>query len=262
MTIATGVFKACFLIPAVCIMQAQTGEFRVLRIVREDVKSGRGAEHGKIEAAYARAFAKAGFANYVGMESVTGPNQAWFMEMFDSWASIENGLSMMGTQPLRSEIAPLSPQDGDLLHSDSSVVASLQTPLSYLPGTPNPASMRFVNVFTIRIHPGNIPELEEWAKLLNTAREKAGWKGRAAVYRDQSGAPEISYLILTPVTSLGELDSRPDETALMRSEDSARFRKIAREITIESGYALFAINPKMSNPPKAWIEADPGFWKP
>jgi hypothetical protein len=169
---------------------------------------------------------------------------------------------MMSAQPLRSEIAPLSPLDGDLLHSDSSVVASLQTTLSYLPGTPNPASMRFVNVFTIRIHPGNGPEFEEWSKLLNAAREKAGWKVRAAVYKVESGAPEITYLILTPVTSLRELDSRPDETAVMRAEDLIRFRKIAKEMTIESGNALFAINPKMSNPPKAWIDADPGFWKP
>jgi len=262
MTIATGVFKAWFLMSAVCVIHAQNGESRILRIVREDVKSGKGAEHAKIEAAYARAFGKAGFANYFGMESVTGPNQALFVEMFDSWASIENGLSMMSSQPLRSEIAPLSPQDGDLLHSDSSVVASLQTTLSYLPGTPNPAGMRFVDVFTIRIHSGNGPEFEEWAKLLNAARGKTGWKGRAAVYKVESGAPEITYLILTPVTSLRELDSRPDETAMKRSEDLARFRKIAKEMTIESGYALFAINPKMSNPPKAWIDADPGFWKP
>ena len=251
----------CFLLSRLCAIQAQTGEPRMLRIVREDVKSGKGVEHGEIESAYARAFARAGFANYFGMESVTGPNQAWFLEAFDSWASIENGLGMMSKQPLRSEIAPLGPADGDLLQADSSVVASLQTALSYLPGTPNPAGMRFMDVLTIRIHPGLEAEFAKWARLLNAAREKTSSKSRAAVYRVESGAFEITYLVLVPVMSLRELNSERNETEVMRPEDLAEFRKINQEIVVESQHALFAINPKMSNPPKAVIEADPEFWK-
>jgi hypothetical protein len=262
MTIAHRIFAVAFLPSLIGLIQAQTPEPQLLRIVREDVKSGKGAEHGRIEAAYARAFSKAGFANYIGMESVTGPNQAWFLESFDSWASIENALQMMGKEPLRSEISPLSPQDGDLLQSDSSVVASLQTGLSYLPGTPNPASMRFMNVFKIRIHPGQNSEFAERARLLNTAREKAGWNGRAAVYRILSGAPEITYLVLTPLASLEELDAAPNETASLRPDDLARFQKINQDIIVDSSYNLFAINPKMSNPPKAVLDADPEFWKP
>jgi hypothetical protein len=260
MTIAARIFAAG-LLSGICFIHAQNAEPRILRIVREDVKSGKGAEHGKNEAAFARAFARAGFANYIGMESVTGPNQAWFMEAFDSWAAIENALGMMGREPLRSEISPLGTRDGDFLQADSSVIASLQPGLSYLPGIPNPASMRFVNVFTIRILPGH-QEFTERANLLNAAFKKAGWKGRAAVYRVESGALEITYLILMPVASLKELDSAPDETAVLRPEDLERFRRINREIIVSSGYTLFAINPKMSNPPKTVIDADPGFWKP
>lgn len=235
---------------------------RILRIVRENVRSGKGSEHGKLEAAFARAFSKTGFANYLGMESVIGQNQAWFVEMFDSWADIENALNMMGAQPLRSEIGPLASQDGDLLRSDDSVVATLQPALSYSSGTPNLASMRFLNVLTIQIHPGYEPEFAEWAKSLNAARERAGWKGRAAVYKVDSGAPDLTYLVLTPVAALRELDSRPDETSQMRPEDLARFRAIAKEMTIAIAHALFAINPKMSNPPRAFLDADPSFWKP
>lgn len=245
-----------------CGLQAQTEEPRLLRIVREDVKPGKGGEHSKIEGLYARAFSKAGFANYIGMESVTGPDQAWFLESFESWAALENGLGMMGKQPLRSEISPLSPQDGELLQSDSSVVASLQTGLSYLPGTFDEASMRFMNVQTIRVRPGSGAEFAERAQTLNAARERAGWKGRAAVYRVESGAPELTFLILMPVASLQEMDSAPEDAALMSREDFAQLRKMDAEMIVESQHALFAVNPKMSNPPKAVIEADPGFWKP
>ncbi|HVO97316.1 MAG TPA: hypothetical protein VMT15_04585 [Bryobacteraceae bacterium] len=258
----TRIFGAALLLSGLALIHAQTEEPRILRIVREDVKSGKGAEHQKIEAAYARAFAKAGFANYIGMESVTGPNQAWFVEAFDSWASIEYALKLQGTEPLRSEISPLGPQDGELLTADSSMVASLQKGLSYLPGALNLASMRYVNVYAIRIRPGHAPDFAERAKLLNAAREKTGWKGRAAVYRIESGAPESTYLVLIPIVSLKELDSGPNEAAAMSPADLARFRKLNQETIVSSAYTLFAINPKMSNPPKAVIDADPGFWKP
>ncbi len=261
MTIAARIFAAALLPLACSLLQAQTEEPRLLRIVREDVKPGKGGEHQRIESAYARAFAKAGFANYIGMENVTGPNQAWFVEAFDSWASIEQALKLQGTEPLRSEISPLSPQDGELLTGDSSIVASLQKGLSYLPGTLNLAKMRYVNVYTIHIRPGHAPDFAERAKLLNAAREKLGWKGRAAVYRVESGAPESTYLVLIPVRSLQELHS-PNETQAMGPEDLARFRKLNQDMIVSSGYTLFAINPKMSNPPKSVIDADPGFWKP
>jgi hypothetical protein len=250
MTIVARTLTTTLLLSGLSLLQAQTDEPRLLRIVREDVKSGKGSEHSRIEAAYARAFAKAGFANYIGMENVTGSNQAWFVEAFDSWAAIEGALAMQGKEPLRSEISPLSPKDGDVLHTDSSVVASLQRSLSYLPGTFHPSTMRFLNVYTIRIHPGRDAEFAERAKLLNAAREKAGWKGRAAVYRVLSGAPEGTYLVLTPLASLEELDAEPQAM------------KIDPAIVMESGYTLFSVNPKMSNPPKAVLDADPGFWKP
>jgi hypothetical protein len=259
---AIRLFSAGFLLSGLCLLQAQMQDPAILRIVREDVKSGKGSEHSKLEALYARAFAKAGFANYFGMESVTGPNQALFMEEFDSWASIESALAMQGKEPLRSEISPLSPQDGDLLHADSSVVVSLQTHLSYLPGTWNAAAMRFMSVQTIRIRPGHAVEFAERATMLNAARERAGWKGRAVVYRVESGAPDTTYVILTPLASLQELDSEPNEMALMSAESVTRWRKIEQEIIAESDHALFAVNPKMSNPPKSVIDADPGFWQP
>jgi hypothetical protein len=122
--------------------------------------------------------------------------------------------------------------------------------------------MRFMEVLTIRIHPGQEAEFAERARLLNAAREKAGWKGRAAVYKVESGAVEITYLVLVPVMALRELDSERNETAPMRPEDLAEFRKINQEIVVASESALFAINPKMSNPPKAVVDADPEFWKP
>ena len=52
----------------------------VLRIVREDVKPGKGAAHEKNEMGYVRAFSKTGYPNYIALEAMTGASQVWFVE--------------------------------------------------------------------------------------------------------------------------------------------------------------------------------------
>jgi hypothetical protein len=42
----------------------------------------------------------------------------------------------------------------------------------------------------------------------------------------------------------------------------AKYNKLQAETIMSSEFTLFAINPKMSNPPKEFIAADPGFWAP
>jgi hypothetical protein len=59
-------------------------------VFREEVKPAKAAAHEKHEAAWPAAFAKANYSShYVALTSVTGPNEAWFVEGQDSFAAIE-----------------------------------------------------------------------------------------------------------------------------------------------------------------------------
>jgi hypothetical protein len=42
----------------------------------------------------------------------------------------------------------------------------------------------------------------------------------------------------------------------------ARYSKLQAEVVISSENTMFTINPKMSNPSKEFIAADPDFWAP
>lgn len=67
------ILVAGFLLSSAPLVQAQSPEpSHLIRIFREDIKSGRGAAHEKVEAAYVRAFSKAGYTNYVGLDNMTG----------------------------------------------------------------------------------------------------------------------------------------------------------------------------------------------
>jgi hypothetical protein len=46
------------------------------------------------------------------------------------------------------------------------------------------------------------------------------------------------------------------------ADNLAKYNKLQAETIVSSEFTLFAVNPKMSNPPKEFIAADPGFWAP
>jgi hypothetical protein len=100
-------------------------------------------------------------------------------------------------------------------------------------------------------------------KLSNAASAKAGTKRRFVVYSVTSGAPAGTYLILSAFDSLKGLEPPPmSMVEAFGAENQARYIKLQSEIVISTENALFAINPKMSNPPKEYLSTDADFWAP
>jgi hypothetical protein len=102
-------------------------------------------------------------------------------------------------------------------------------------------------------------------KLLNAAFEKGENKLRRVVYGVTSGMPAGTYLILSAVDSLKAMDLPVFGASMAEAfgaDNLAKYNKLQADIVISSEFTLFAINPRMSNPPKEFIAADPGFWAP
>src|SRR6188474_2808740 len=92
--------KSPFLLAAFCglasvsLVQAQSAAPppppKVLQIFREVVKPGHSAAHATTEAGWPAAFSKANApGNYIALTSVSGPNEAWFITGYDSFAAYE-----------------------------------------------------------------------------------------------------------------------------------------------------------------------------
>ena len=254
------------MLSAVSLIQAQSPEpSRLMRIFREDIKSGKGSAHERVESAYARAFSRTGYPSYLGMDAMTGTTQAWFIERYDSYESLEKAIQMTQAEPLKTTLAQLDAQDGELRTGERGMIATYQKDLSYLPVPANLAKARFVNISMLRVRPGHGPDFTEMRKLLNAAWEKGGQKQRRVVYSVNSGAPAGTYLIFSAMDSLKAMDPPPGAMSMPDAfgpENLARYNKLQADIVISNENTLFSINPKMSNPPKEFIEADPEFWAP
>jgi hypothetical protein len=263
---AVRVLAAGLLMSGVSLMQAQSPEpSRILRIFREDIKSGKSSAHEKVESAYVRAFAKSGYPAYIALDAMTGPTQAWFLERYDSYEAMEKAIKMSQAEPLKTTLAQLDAQDGELRSSERGMIAIYQKDLSYLPVPALGPKARFYNITMTRVRPGHAADFAEMRKLANAALAKSGIQRRSVVYSVTSGIPAGTYLILSAVDSLKAMDPPPSPMTMVEAfgaENQARYIKLQSEIVISTENTLFAINPKMSNASKEYIAADPDFWAP
>jgi hypothetical protein len=260
------VLAAGLLLSGASLIQAQSPEPpHLLRIFREDIKSGKGSAHEKVESAYARAFAKSGYPSYLALDGTTGTSQAWFLEMHDSYESMEKAIHMAGGEPLKTTLSQLDVQDGELRTGERNMIATYQKDLSYLPVPSNLIKARFVNINMVRVRPGHAADFAEMRKLVNAAFEKSESKQRRVVYSVSSGMPAGTYLIIAAMDSLKAMDTPPGAMSMAEAfgaDNMAKYSKLQADIVMSSEFTLFAVNPKMSNPPKEFIAADPGFWAP
>src|SRR6266496_3935930 len=125
---------------------------KVLQIYREEVKPGKAPAHEVVEAGWPRAFAKANWpTHYIAMTSLTGPNEAWFMTGFDSFAAWEADTRNIDKNPgLKKELDQLEAKDGELRSGGRSVVASFREDLSNQWNVDMP-KMRYFRVITFRV---------------------------------------------------------------------------------------------------------------
>ena len=236
------VITAGLLLSGTSLIQAQDQPSRLLRIFREDIKEGKGAAHEKTESAYVRAFSKSSYPSYLAFESMTGTEQVWFIERYDSYEAMEKVIHMADSEPLKSTLDALDAQDGEVRSGSRGMIATYQPDLSYTPVPMDLAKLRYVTINTIRIRPGRGADFAETRKLFNAAVTKAGQKSRRVVYAVNSGMPAGTYLILRGMESLKDLDPTPGAMSVADAygpENLARYDKIYSDIVISAESTMF-----------------------
>ncbi len=243
---------------------------KVITITREYVKPGRTGEHAKVESTFARAFAQANVQyRYLAMASITGPDEAWFISGYDSFADMEKAdTSIMGNAALMSQFDRMAPADGDLLSGSDRIIASYRQDLSYhSEGSDSLAQMRYFDVDIAHVRPGHMKEYEEIIKLFKAASDKANTGDHFEAFEVQSGAPEGTILFFSGRKSLAIFDQF-QETYGKKFDDALgesgqkKMRELQAASVEREEDRLFAFSPRMSYVPDSWIKADPSFWQP
>lgn len=242
----------------------------VLQIFREVVKPGRAAAHEKVEVGWPKAFrASKNSPRYIGMISITGPSEAWFVSGYPSYEAWEKQSKAEEADPvLSAEQSRLAAADGELLENVRSIIARFREEMSHRPPL-NIGSYRYMNVVTVRVRPGMQGKFTEMRKMVKAAHEKAGLKDYYSVFEVQSGMPGPTYMIFIPMKSLKEADeagplhSSPAYLeALGGEEGQKKMSELASAAVLNNESAVFAFNPRISVPPPEYTLADAEYWNP
>lgn len=241
----------------------------ILQIEREEVRPGKGAAHAANEAAWAAAYAKANSPVYwLGMTSVSGPVEAWFLTGHDSFATLEKMDASTEANPaLSAERDKLAAVDGDLLTRTSTIIARYRPGLSYQPAVKLP-TMRYMTVDLVRVKAGHVAEFTNGWRMIVDAHKKATVDEHWAVYEVDSGMLDTTFLFLYARKSLAEIDASGPMHAAAGYRDAVgeRGRTQMNEMNqkgVEMTQTMhFRLRPGMSTLAKEWAEADPYWARP
>lgn len=242
---------------------------KVLVIVREDIKPGKGADHAKQSNAFVQLLGKAKSPYYrVAAIPMSGnENEVTYYWGFDSYATLEKyyqDLEKWATGPFKAEFEKLDKQGADLHAAQRDVIASYREDLSYRPKF-NVGEAHYMIVVTIRARPGHGMDFTEARKIVLAAHERAKLEEHYYVYEASSGTPGPTYFIFVPLKSLKEMDADIHGKAYQDTvgeENQKKLAKIAADSYLSIESSLYAFNPSMSYVGKDWAAGDPDFWWP
>lgn len=247
--------------------QEMQGPPKVLYITREFIKPGKsGALHDKSESKFVAAVTAAKWpTHYFALNSISGKSRALYLFGYPSFKAWEDDyMATMKNATLSAEFEKDGQADGELLDGIDQFVFTYDEDLSYRP-SPTLAHSHLMEVWSVHIKPGHGKQWREMANLIIETHKKAGTSAHWATYEIAYGG-DNGYVIFSDDKSMADIDKSYAEDKqfhdALGEEGLKKLRELEADCIQDSDSELFAINPKQSYPPDAWVKADPDFWKP
>jgi|WetSurMetagenome_2_1015567.scaffolds.fasta_scaffold123854_2 hypothetical protein len=237
-----------------------------LQIVREEIRVGHAADHLKVEAGWPAAYEQAkGPYMYIGLASMTGRGEAWFVQPFESHKVMEDALKRDDDPGIAPTLARLSKADSDHISGSQTILAMARKDLSY-GAYPDTAKQRFYEITLFRVRPGHSRGFETAAKAYAAAAKRSAPNTSCRVYEVMAGMPSPTFLIFSSVTSYAEFDrDMANSEAIgkgMTDEERGAMEKFSAEGVINTETIRFRLDPTMSYVTKEVRAQDPAFWMP
>jgi len=244
-----------------------TTQPKFLHIFREQVKMGRAADHSKWEAGWVAAYEKVKSpTTYLGLVSVTGPAEAWYLIPFSSQAAFGEMMAREAADPvLSAEIDRLSRGDAEFVSEATALQAVARPDLSH--GTfPDLTMMRFWDITTYRVKPGHAEDFAAAAKAWASASARSAPSANWRTYEVVAGAPEGTFLVFGSVASFADFDKGMAEGEAtwkgLTFEERSALQKFSADATLSTVTNRFRLDPAQSYVPTEARQKDPAFWMP
>ena len=266
------------LLPAfACAMRAQdkgvdparSGPPKFLNMIHQELKPGRMGAYEELETSIARIYNRESIPFFwLELESITGPSEVLDLNFFDSSEEMARAMNArsagLAAHPELAQMQDRLSQENT--SNGTTVLGVRRDDMGYRAATIDFSKMRILRLSTVFAHPGYERAFMETEWSLSEASEKVHAQAAWAVYEVVGGLPEPSFVIVTPMQSLKEIDDVFETSqALKKAQGGAleqRLQELARVAYGTSDSRLFSVGPKMSHVSKQFAAGDPDFWAP
>jgi hypothetical protein len=200
--------------------------------------------------------------NVLGMRAVSGLDEAWLMEMHDSFASIEEVDRALASARPRNSNRSGYPVSDDVLAPARLLIALYRPGLSYRPdeAAKNLPKARYLLVSIYRIRPGNEAAFADMINLRRTRSDSINLDRPEIAYEVVAGAMSGTYLFVAPFPTLKTLDDGLARTPTYAEGVRDAGKKAVAETDISQERMLLRIEPGLSYVSEEFAAADPEFW--
>ena len=242
---------------------------KFLNMIHQELKPGRIGAYDEMETSIARIYNREAIPVFwVELESITGPAEVLYLNLFDSSEEMATTMSALSAGlAAHPELAQM--QDRLLqenITNATTVLGVRRDDLGYRAKTIDFSKMRALRLSTVFAHPGYERAFMETEWSMSEASEKLHAQAAWAVYEVVGGLPEPAFVIVTPMQSLQEVGELFETSQALRQNEGGvlqqHLQELARVAFGTSDTRLFSVGQKMSHVSKKFAAGDAEFWAP
>jgi len=239
----------------------------VLLLVHQEILPGRASDRQRLETNISRACDRLDAPSYwIDLQSLTGPREALFFDSFDSFEHLEESdANWRKFYAVHPDLARVQDDIDAFVGSERAIVALRRDDVGYLAESIDLSETRFLRILEVRLIPGHENDFIEALRILADAYTKIKADVPWLVYQVNLGMTSPSFLILVPMSGLGQNDDllslKNNLLSAEGDEAAERLKQIARESYASTESNLYAVRPEMSHVSKEFAAGDPDFWR-
>jgi hypothetical protein len=210
--------------------------------------------------------ARAGI-DVIGLSSVTGVPETWFLEPHLTFASIEALDRALQSAATPSPANQFGEEQDELLGSPRTLIAAYVPGSGYRPGETMRAlpKARYFRMSIYRTRPGQENIIGKLGDARRAIYDNVNLDRPDVIYRVISGAPVGTFLVIAPLPSLTSIDDGmqrlPSYAEPFSTAESGISAQLADSV-IGREHLLFRVDPRLSFVSSDFAGEDVAFWKP
>jgi hypothetical protein len=207
-----------------------------------------------------------GPVDVIGLSSVTGVPETWYLEPHLNFASIETldrALQGAASPSAANQFGEIVETD-EFLGSPRTMIGSYVPGSGYRPGETMRSlpKARYFRMSIYRLHPGEDNFIANLGSARRSNYDRVNLDRPDVIYRIISGAPAGTYLVIAPLPSLASIDDGMQRLSTYAEPFSGAESAAGLNSVIGREHLLFRVDPKLSFVSADFAGEDAPFWKP